>query len=658
MVESTLRAERREINSFMGPSYTWAVPQKPVAVRLPHEFINRLEQETVEAFRSLSSRGSEIGGVLLGDVTPGNPATVSVESYQLIECDYSRGPLFRLSDADTSRFARAIEEHSTGAGPRVVGYFRSHTRKGLALDAEDLTFFDEYLREPHHLVMLIRPFATKACSAGIFIRENGRIAAETSYLEFPFRVSELLQMRPNPVEPAPASAPNPAPPQAESAPPPPKASTRGQVVSIPLPRHEDVKESESAPPLAESLAAVKVQPSEDSERPAARGHAEPVNRDEKPEAMEKHAPSAPVTAPGPPTTTEDEVLEAEHGSNKKLRLLVAAAVAMVVLVGGGLFVAPVLFHRAARPGPAAQDSSPLQLRVDRTPGGLLLMWNRDAEAIRGATKVVLAIGDGDRHENIEMDPEQVRTGSILYPPISQDVSFRMEVTDAQHSKTASESLRVLDPRPSPLSVPDVAAAAAAPNGKPLPLSVTTEPSSETPGLTDDPTQQPATRSTPTRAFDQSSLASRLRAPAPADLPLPDAPTVTHSGVTTPTGLSAVLPGAVPAAPALPKSSETAKKSSSAAPTTGGQIVPAELTFRKPPEYPKMARVTGANGIVEIDAIIDADGRVRAPKVSKGNPMLQKAAIDAVLQWRYKPAMLNGKPVDSPVQIRLNFMPEK
>jgi hypothetical protein len=38
-------------------------------------------------------------------------------------------------------------------------------------------------------------------------------------------------------------------------------------------------------------------------------------------------------------------------------------------------------------------------------------------------------------------------------------------------------------------------------------------------------------------------------------------------------------------------------------------------------------------------------------------MLQKAAIDAVLEWKYKPALLNGKPVESPVQIKLNFTPE-
>src|SRR5580692_2311029 len=111
------------------------------------------------------------------------------------------------------------------------------------------------------------------------------------------------------------------------------------------------------------------------------------------------------------------------------------------------------------PAVTAQDSSPLSLRVERTSGGMLLTWNRDLPVIQSATKVVLSISDGDRHENIELDPNQVRTGSILYPPITGDVSFQMEVMDSHQSKTTSESLRVLDPRPSPLDTPAAAPAA-------------------------------------------------------------------------------------------------------------------------------------------------------------------------------------------------------
>jgi hypothetical protein len=87
MIESTLRAERFDPQSSAAPSYTWAVPQKPVAVRIPFALIDRLEHEAVESFRSLRSRGSEIGGLLLGYVSPGDPAVVSLEDYELVECD-------------------------------------------------------------------------------------------------------------------------------------------------------------------------------------------------------------------------------------------------------------------------------------------------------------------------------------------------------------------------------------------------------------------------------------------------------------------------------------------------------------------------------------------------------------------------------------------
>ena len=145
MTESTVHAERFEPQSSAALSYTWAVPQKPVSVRIPFALIDRLEHEAVESFRSLHSRGSEIGGFLLGYVSPGDPAAVSIEDYELVACDYSRGPLYRLSDADRALFEREIEQRRAAGGLVVAGFFRSHTRKGLALDADDLALFKTQL---------------------------------------------------------------------------------------------------------------------------------------------------------------------------------------------------------------------------------------------------------------------------------------------------------------------------------------------------------------------------------------------------------------------------------------------------------------------------------------------------------------------------------
>src|SRR4051812_27217326 len=100
MSEATARAERYGLQGSTSPFYLWEVPQKPVAVRIPYDLIDRLEREAGESFRSVTSRGSEIGGLLIGKATAGTPMVVTVAEYQLIDCEYSRGGLYRLSEAD------------------------------------------------------------------------------------------------------------------------------------------------------------------------------------------------------------------------------------------------------------------------------------------------------------------------------------------------------------------------------------------------------------------------------------------------------------------------------------------------------------------------------------------------------------------------------
>src|ERR1019366_4247321 len=107
MPESTARAERFELQTPPSPQYLWEVPQKPASVRIPFSLIDRLEREGGGRFRSLPSPGSEVGGLLVGDVAPGSPLVLSIADYDLIACDYSRGPLYRLSDADLGRFEQA-----------------------------------------------------------------------------------------------------------------------------------------------------------------------------------------------------------------------------------------------------------------------------------------------------------------------------------------------------------------------------------------------------------------------------------------------------------------------------------------------------------------------------------------------------------------------
>src|SRR3954466_3861242 len=126
MNDSTARAARYESDSSPAPAYLWAPPEKPIAVSIPLAIVDRLEKEAVESFRSLGSRGSEIGGLLFGAFAPGTPLTVTIQDYEGVDCDYTRGPLYRLADADLARLDRAIEQRLAG-GLRAVGFYRSPT---------------------------------------------------------------------------------------------------------------------------------------------------------------------------------------------------------------------------------------------------------------------------------------------------------------------------------------------------------------------------------------------------------------------------------------------------------------------------------------------------------------------------------------------------
>ena len=643
MTESAVRAERFDPQSAAPLSFAWAVPQKPVSVRMLFPLIDRLDHEVVENFRSLHSRGSEIGGFLLGRVSPGDPAAVSIEDYELVECDYTRGPLYRLSDADMGRLERAIEQRRgvpSGPGGLVaVGFFRSHTRKGLALDADDLALLKARFSDPRNVALLIRPFATKASAAGIFIWEDGAVRGDASYLEFPFRSSELTPSKP--LEAAAQPVPDntqPAPPEAAA----PKPAARAQIVPI-------ASRREAAPPVPPPFVEVaepEIAPEKSAEPEAAAPESNPFEK----------LPGAPVLDLEPSLAGR---LLAALRDVKVARLAVSAAALSVAIVL--LFVYPGFLHRSSRTAlPSPQDSSPLALRVENSAGELMLTWNRGSSAIKNATRAVLAISDGAQHENVDMDLALLRSGSIEYSPSSSDVVFQMEVIGTGQTKTTSESVRVLRTRPSPMPEPGQPAAGSKSAPAPGPAKPTAD-SSEA-GASDSASSQEAAQAearpvpTPAKPFNTESLSQRLRPVRSTELP--DAPEVGRGG----DAISAPVPVGVSASPspvlasvspgmAAPQTSPARAGTN----TNGGQVQPAQLISRRDPEYPAIAKQSGAQGEVILTAVIGVDGKVKNVKVESGNPLLRSAAVEAVKHWVYKPTLLNGKPIEAETRISLNFV---
>jgi periplasmic protein TonB len=81
-----------------------------------------------------------------------------------------------------------------------------------------------------------------------------------------------------------------------------------------------------------------------------------------------------------------------------------------------------------------------------------------------------------------------------------------------------------------------------------------------------------------------------------------------------------------------------------------------LIKRVQPRYPRTTLLAHTEGTVQIEATINKEGFVKHPKVLKGDPVLGRAALDAVSQWRYKPYYLDGAPVEIQTQITVNFKP--
>jgi periplasmic protein TonB len=79
-----------------------------------------------------------------------------------------------------------------------------------------------------------------------------------------------------------------------------------------------------------------------------------------------------------------------------------------------------------------------------------------------------------------------------------------------------------------------------------------------------------------------------------------------------------------------------------------------LIKRVQPKYPPAALAVRAQGAVQIEATINKEGNVTNLKVLSGDPVLARAALEAVRQWRYKPYYLDGDPVEIQTQITVNF----
>ena len=243
----------------------------------------------------------------------------------------------------------------------------------------------------------------------------------------------------------------------------------------------------------------------------------------------------------------------------------------------------------------------LGLRVERRSADLRLRWNRDAAA--NATRGRLTITDGLLHKQLDLDINELRNGSIVYTPKTDDVFLGLEIETAGSSTPTSESLRVVGSAGSPHQAQKEI--------------------------------RPAERAGLSRiARSDAAWAGR---------------TALSEGAA---GKQAPLVRSLLRAP---RSEPQSVESQAPEPLErGGQIEPATLVLRVDPAYPASAKQSEISGSVELHFRISPEGKVYDVRSVRGVPILARAAIQAVEGWCYEPARLNGAPIDSQASTNLDF----
>jgi hypothetical protein len=298
--------------------------------------------------------------------------------------------------------------------------------------------------------------------------------------------------------------------------------------------------------------------------------------------------------------------------------------------------------------PVSSSSSPasqappvpsMALHAKRQNGDLELTWSRESALIAAATSGVISIQDGDSKRQIALDSTQVRGGSLLYSPTSDQIS--MQLTVVTPADTATESVMVILPKVgNPQTYP-------LPSSKPSPASMAPP--------------EPALNSVPlasaSKPFTAPSAAKVTPSPAPilTDSPAlklnPDPAATATPGIVS-TGIVPQAPLPPPPTPAAPS-----QPSQSPAPVVvryQAAIAIAKATPAFPPELQSFAI---KRTVIEVKVTIDKDGRVsKAEAVPQNNVnrFLVNSALNAARLWKFQPARRDNEPVSSESVLQFVF----
>src|SRR5581483_11311063 len=177
-------------------------------------------------------------------------------------------------------------------------------------------------------------------------------------------------------------------------------------------------------------------------------------------------------------------------------------------------------------------------------------------------------------------------------------------------------------------------------------------------------ESPSHSTAKTEKAEKNSVASTSVASKPAEAETPEPEPLVVKAGKEPAHTKSTAADAAPApsmigmgtpesAPLVPTPTDTFKPRLQTLSISQG--VSQGLLYKKvAPTYPPSALRMRIEGVVELMATISKEGNITQVKTLSGDRQLAKAASDAVKQWKYKPYLLNGEPVEIQTQITVNF----
>jgi len=291
----------------------------------------------------------------------------------------------------------------------------------------------------------------------------------------------------------------------------------------------------------------------------------------------------------------------------------------------------------AAPVPVVSDAPQLALQVERRGNDLRVSWNRTAPTILQARQAVLSIRDGEsQRQELRLDLDQLRNGSVLYTPSNSNVQFGLEVTGPDNAKTTETVLALTAAKPSALP------SAPIPNARAPYGAVQQAPP---PSMRDrkvfSPPDARKNFGEPVRVVLVDPPAQLPASAAPEGALLPDVPARTAPA-------PPITPTPEPARNRVPE--------------------PTALPYTPPQPLRQVQPVLSANSRamvvsmveVEVKVHIDESGRVVSadplPNAIPVRSFLVSAARNAALAWRFEPARRGDQQVSSEMVLKFQYRP--